>query len=354
MKILQRYLSVNLIWITLCALLVLVTLFSFFSIIDQLELTGRGDYEVSDALLYVLLTTPRLAYELFPVAAVIGSMATLGILAHGNELTIMRTAGVSRLDLALLLAKSGFILIVAAVITGEFIAPVSEGLAQQKRSMALSDRIALNTRNGFWGKDGNSFIHIRKILPDNRVEELYIYEFDDENRLRNSTFAARASYTDDHWLLENLTQTLVSETGVTTTRLDAAIWESDLQPVMFDSVIIEPQRLTLKGLYQYIHFLEQNAQDASRYEQALWAKFTKPFSILAMLLLAIPLVQTHSRQVPIARQIFIGALAGIIFHIGNQISGHLGIVYHLPTLPSVILPTLLLLIYIYHSLRVKS
>ena len=243
---------------------------------------------------------------------------------------------------------------VGAVITGEFIAPVSEGLAQQKRSMALADRIALNTRNGFWGKDGNSFINIRKILPDNRVEELYIYEFDDENRLRNSTFAARASYTDDHWLLENLTQTLVSETGVTTTRLDAAIWESDLQPVMFDSVIIEPQRLTLKGLYQYIHFLEQNAQDTSRYEQALWAKFTKPFSIFAMLLLAIPLVQTHSRQVPVARQICIGALAGIVFHIGNQISGHLGIVYHLPTLPSVILPTLLLLIYIFHSLRVKS
>lgn len=354
MKILQRYLTVNLYWVTLSALLVLVALFAFFSVIDQMELTGRGNYGVGDALLYVLLTTPRLAYDLFPIAAVIGGMAALGVLAHGSELTAIRCAGVSRLELSVLLAKAGFLLIVMAVITGEFIAPVTEELAQQRRSMALSDRLALNARNGFWGKDGNSFVNIRKILPDNRVEDLYIYEFDGEHRLRNTTFAAKASYADDRWRLEDLTQTAISEFGVSRTMLKAGVWESGLQPAMFNSVIMEPQRLTLRGLYQYVEYLEQNAQDTSRYEQAIWSKFTKPFAILTMLLLAIPLVRTHSRHTPIARQIFFGALAGIIFHIANQITGHLGIVYHWPALPSVVLPTCLLLVYVLHSLRAKA
>ena len=57
------------------ALSMLVALFCFFSLIDQLEDTGKGSYGVSQAVTYVLLTMPRLAYELFPIAAVIGSMA---------------------------------------------------------------------------------------------------------------------------------------------------------------------------------------------------------------------------------------------------------------------------------------
>jgi lipopolysaccharide export system permease protein len=354
MKILQRYLTINLCWVTLSALLVLVSLFAFFSVIDQLELTGRGNYGVGDAMLYVLLTTPRLAYDLFPIAAVIGGMAALGVLAHGSELTAIRCAGVSRLELSVLLAKAGFLLIVGAVITGELIAPVTEELAQQRRSMALSDRLAMNARNGFWGKDGNSFVNVRKILPDNRVEELYIYEFDEGDQLRSATFAAKASYAGDRWLLEDLTQTEISESGVSQTRHETGIWESELQPALFNSVIMEPQRLTLKGLYKYVEYLEQNAEDTSRYEQAIWTKFTKPFAILTMLLLAIPLVRTHSRQTPVARQIFFGALAGIVFHIVNQITGHLGIVYHWPALPSVALPTGLLLVYVLHSLRAKA
>jgi lipopolysaccharide export system permease protein len=349
-SILQRYLTAGLIWITLAALLVLVALFSFFSIIDQLEATGRGNYGITQALSYVLLTTPRLAYEIFPIAAVIGSMGTLGMLARNSELAVIRTSGVSRLDLALLLAKSGFLLVVLAVVIGEFVAPVSEELAQQQRSMAMSEQILSGNKHGFWVRDGNSYINIRKVLPDNKVEDLYIYEFDDAHRLRNSIFAQRASFTDGQWLLHDISQTSITAETATTVRLEAAIWESQLDPGMFNFVSIEPQRLTFRGLYQYIKYLGLNAQDTSRYEQALWAKLIKPFSIVAMILLAIPLVQTHARYTLVARQVFVGAFAGIMFHICNQISGHLGIVYNFPPLLSVAAPTVMLSGFIFFSL----
>ena len=78
MKILDRYIALTLIKITLLALFSLVLLFSFFALVDQLDSTGRGNYGVWQALTYVFLTVPRLSFELFPIAAVIGSMATLG------------------------------------------------------------------------------------------------------------------------------------------------------------------------------------------------------------------------------------------------------------------------------------
>ena len=186
MKILQRYITTNLIILTLLALFALVSLFSFFSIIDQLSETGKGTYGVTQALLYVLLTTPKLAYELFPIAAVIGSMTALGILAQNNELAIIRTSGVSKFSLAMQLIKAGLILILFAAIIGEVLAPSGERTAQQRRSLAQTNQITLQSKYGMWARDGSSYVNIRKILPGDRVEQVYIYDFDKEDRLRNT------------------------------------------------------------------------------------------------------------------------------------------------------------------------
>ena len=98
--ILDRYIGKSILLTSLVALFSLVAIFSFFSLVDQLDDTGVGNYGVIEAIQYVLLTVPRLCYELFPIATVIGSMAALGMLANNSELAVIRTSGVSRLQLA--------------------------------------------------------------------------------------------------------------------------------------------------------------------------------------------------------------------------------------------------------------
>ncbi|MFQ5659945.1 MAG: LPS export ABC transporter permease LptG [Gammaproteobacteria bacterium] len=351
MRIIQKYITINLVSLTLLALFALSALFLFFSLIDQLGDTGRGHYGIRQALMYVLLTAPRLAYELFPVAAVIGSMAALGILARNSELAVIRTSGVSRLDLAYALAKGGMILVIIAIIIGELIAPVSEEKAQHMRSMAMSKQIVLKTHYGFWARDGNSYINIRKILPGERVEQVYIYEFDDSNQLRNSTFARVGSYAHGQWQLQDIEQTILAEDKISKRHLKRAAWASLLDPQMINFVTIKPQYLTVWGLFRYIAFLEQNAQNTLLYEQALWIKLTRPFSIIAMLLLAVPLVQSNSRVTLVGQRVFVGTLIGIVFHLCNQTAAQLGVVYNIPSSISVTLPTVLLLAMIFWLLR---
>jgi len=343
MKILQKYLSINLAAATLLAMAGLVALFSFFSIIDQLAETGRGGYTVGEALMYVFLTMPRLAYELFPIASVIGSMATLGMLAHSSELVVIRTSGVSKVDLAVMLTKAALLLIILAIIIGEFVAPVSEETAQQRRSMAMTDQITMKTKDGYWARDGGSFINIRKILPGNRVEDVYIYEFDQGNRLRNSIHAHDASYDNQRWQLHDIEQTSISTDKIAIQHFQKAEWPSLLEPEIINFVTVQPQYLSLLGLFKYIDYLRQNALETAPYEQALWKKLIKPFSISAMVLLAILLVRCEARFALVGQRIFFGSLIGIVFHIIDQISGHLGLVYDIPAYFSVTAPTVLLL-----------
>jgi lipopolysaccharide export system permease protein len=160
--ILDRYLGRNILVTSTLSLFVLVAVFSFFALVDQLDDTGRGSYGVPQAIQYVLLTIPRLSYELFPIATVIGSMAALGMLANTSELAVIRTSGVSQLQLAYSLMKTGIVFIVISILIGEVIAPITEQAAQQKRSVALTQQISMKTKHGFWSRDGDNYINIRK------------------------------------------------------------------------------------------------------------------------------------------------------------------------------------------------
>ncbi len=342
MKIIDRYIVVILLKTVLTALFVLLALFAFLSLIDQLEETGRGNYGVIQAIQYVILTIPRMAYELLPIAAVIGSMATLGVLSHNSELTVLRTSGVSKLRLSYSMCKGGVLIIIFAIMLGELIAPYAEQTAQHLRSVALTEQITLKTRYGFWTRDGLSFINIRKILPGDQIEDIYIYEFDNDDRLRISTHAGRARYTDDQWLLEDIEQTEIHEGNISKQQSELAAWESLLNPEVINLVTITPQYLTIWGLYNYITYLKQNKQNSQRYEQALWSKIINPFTIIVMIVLAVPLVKSHAYTTVVGYRVFTGCLIGITFHICNQIAGQLGVVYSISPAISATLPTILM------------
>ncbi len=353
MRTLQRYLTGSLIWTTSLALLVLLGIFFFLSLIDQLEDAGQGRYGAPQAVIYVLLTVPRLVYELMPIAAMIGAMAALGILAQSGELNVIRTSGVSTFSLATMMGRSAVVVVLFTLCVGELVAPVSERRAQHQRSIALTEQITLQTQYGFWARDGNSFINIRKVLPGDKVEGIYIYEFDDKARLRYSIFARSAEYVNNRWVLEDIEQTIIDGDEVKREAHKKASWGSLLNPEMVNLVVIRPQYLSLWGLYSYIQFLKLNSQSAARYEQALYAKLIKPFTIIAMVILAIPLVSGPGRVMTTGQHVFSGALIGVMFHFCNLTSSHMGMVYNIHPSVSVTAPTFILMMILYALLRVR-
>ncbi len=343
MKIIDRYIALTLIKITLLALFSLVLLFLFFSLFDELDATGRGNYGIWQAITYVFLTIPGLSVELFPTATVIGSMTTLGIFVKTSEMAVFRTSGISQLRLAWSLCKGAAVLICVSLFIGEIVSPYTEETAQHMRSVALTKQITLKTQYGFWSRDGHSFINIHEIFPDDRVEGIYIYEFDDKDRLRTSTFARRGKYEDEQWILEDIRQTEITDNGVRVEQMNLATWDALLSPELINLIIVKPQFLSFIGLYKYIGYLKTNGQSSMIYEQALWSKIASPFAILVMVLIAIPMVKNYSRTMAIGQRVSLGCLVGIIFHIINQIVGHMGIAYNLNPALSVTLPTLLML-----------
>lgn len=349
--ILDRYLGRALLANSLLALFLLLAISAFFTFVDQLGDTGRGNYDLAGALFYVLLTLPAIGYELLPVATVIGGMTALGMLANNGELAVIRASGVSQMQLARSLMKTGLWLVIAAFVIGEFIAPGGGRIAERQRSVALAEQITLQTKNGLWARNGNRFINIRTLLPDDRFEDIYIYEFDDSGKLTATTHAKRGAYRDGKWLLREILQTDISARGTAGRRYQDAEWPALFEPEVIGLIALKPRYLSIYGLFGYIRHLKENNQSSRLYAQTLWKKIIAPFSILVMILLAVCIVKCEGRAVGLGQRVFVGALVGIVFHLLNQVSGHLGIVYGLPAFIGAGLPSALALAGIGYKLR---
>lgn len=342
MKILDRYIGWSIISATVTVLLVLVAIFSFFAFIEQLEDVGRGSYGIAKVIVFVLYSVPNLTYELFPMAALIGSLIGFGTLMRNGEISVIRCTGVPKGRIVLSVVKAGAVLLVVAMLVGEFIAPPAERAARELRSVAISDRITFKSENGFWARDGNSYVNIREILPGDQLRDVYIYEFDLENRLRISTYAELARYVGSQWVLQNISQTLLDEDGLNKRFLDKAAWDSMLKPDLLSMVTINPDSLSVWSLIKYSHFLRSNGQNAQRYEHVLWLKLTYPLATVVMVVLAVPMVLRASRSVTVGQRVLVGALIGLGFHLMNQAAGHLGVVYEVPPILSATGPALLM------------
>lgn len=343
LRTLDRYIASTVVGASLTVLVILVATFTFFEFIDELNDIGRGSYGLPEAAGYVLFSMPRLGYELFPIAALIGSLIGLGRLVSQHEIAVVRAAGVPVRRIVGSVMLGGAVMVLAALLVGEFLAPPGERRATAMRSIALADEIVLKTRDGFWARDGRRFVNIRRIVGQDRVEGVYIYEFGPDNRLRVSSYARAARYTGTGWVLEDLSQSLLEEDRVRARQVDSLAWDSMLRPELITMVAAAPSGLSIRDLIAYLGYLRANNQDTERYEQALWLKLTYPAATAAMVLLAIPLVLGGGRGSSLGARVVLGALIGLAFYIANQAAGNLGMLIGLPSALAVSGPTVTVL-----------
>ena len=216
---LTRYLARQVFASVGVVLLGFLGLFAFFDLLGELRDLGRGNYQLQQVFAYVLLSTPTHAYELLPVAVLIGTLYVLAHLANNSEFTVMRAAGLSPGQVGGMLLKTGLAFAVATFVVGEWVAPAAEEAAQRLRMRAVSAALDQDLRSGLWFKDERAFINVRETRDGRRLTGLRIYEFDADYRLSSITVAARAEHLEEGaWRLGDVVRTRFTDAGLRTTR----------------------------------------------------------------------------------------------------------------------------------------
>ncbi|CAK9883736.1 MAG: Lipopolysaccharide export system permease protein LptG [Candidatus Erwinia impunctatus] len=344
--VLDRYIGKTIFNTIMVTLFMLVSLSGIIKFVDQLRRTGQGDYTALGAGLYTLLSVPKDIEIFFPMAALLGALLGLGSLAQRSELVVMQASGFTRMQIAFSVMKTAIPLVLLTMAIGEFVAPQGEQMARNYRAQQLVGGSLLSTQSGLWAKDGDSFIYIETLKANSELGGINIYNFDKNRRLQSVRYAASAKYdaASKTWELSEVDESDLSHPGqITGKQTLTGQWKTTLTPDKLGVVALDPDALSIRGLYDYSNYLEQSGQMAGRYQLNMWSKIFQPLSVAVMMLMALSFIFGPLRSVSMGIRVVTGISFGFLFYVMDQIFGPLSLVYHIPPVLGALLPSMLFL-----------
>jgi lipopolysaccharide export system permease protein len=313
MNTLDRYLYRTVLVYACMALAVLISLGGLLLFISQQNDIGVGNYSAGDALLFTFLNLPEQAFELLPIAAMIGALMGLGHLASGSELVVIRASGVSAWRVAWPVGLAGFTMALAMYTIGEYVAPPLAQLAKREKTTSKLADISFAGTGSAWVKDGNLILRVQTGEVDQAFGGVSLFELDG-NRLLSVKHAERISVADPgHWRLHNVSTTRFRDDHIESEVVPEITMTSSVNPDFLGLAATDPDLLTLRGLASYIDHLRRNSLDTAVYEIGFWSRIARLFAVIVVTLLALPFVFGPLRTTGAGARTVIGVLLGVVF-----------------------------------------
>lgn len=341
MKILDRYIAITVLNAIALVTLMLVGLQLFILFVDQFGDLGRMDYGIVQATWFVLLQLPYQVYLFFPIASLLGSLIGLGVLANHSELIVMRSAGMSIMQVTSAVFRVALLLVIFVSIFGELLVPFLSQYANNYKTMAISGGQTLRTSKGFWMRHHNDFISVKSVEPNSVLSGVNQFHFNKQHQLLFARYIDKVQYAATGWIAYDVQQTNFLGDHLHSKTFATMPWEISVKPKLLAISSIEPDEMSLRELRRYIREQKHTHQNTHIYQIAFLQRIVQPFTTMVMMILAIPFIFGPLRSSTVGAKLVIGAVIGFSFHILNRFFGPMSTVYQLPPELAALGPTVL-------------
>lgn len=356
MQTARRYLAREIYRSTSVVLIALLGLFTFFTLVDELD-TVNARFPLT-ALFYLQgLSLPTRLYDLLPIGLLIGAILALSGLAQRNELVILRVSGVSGMGLLRMLWTVSIPIILGALVLSEFLTPLAE-IKSSEVNLLMRGRVeGGRLASGYWFKEptpngGTRVINVGKLLASGNVENLSIYEFPDGITLSVMSQAKSGKFVKGKLEMQDVVEThidaniksvladakVTGKPAATVKQLPQQTIDTTLSSERLVARILTPERMSLVALHDYIDYLDRNQLQADRQIVAVWRKMAYPFTLLVMLTIAAPISFMQTRRGGVGAKVFLGILLGTGFFMINQLALNVSLLFNWPPVVTALLP----------------
>lgn len=310
-----------------------------------------NNYRELDVLWYVAATVPRRINDYLPYSIMIGVLFGLGGMAQTSELTVVRAAGVSVLQIILMALRPVLVFALLGLAVSEYVAPVAEQLGESRRNVLRYGASSVEYGSGIWIREDNRYMRFSAIETGGVLHGISIYGFD-ADYLTKITRADKAIYQEDkEWQLESVTHQLLGPTDTFVETRNTEVWHTQINPSLLSVIALKPKRLAISTLYRYASFTGQQGLDNGRFVLSFWQKVLQPIATLALVVASMSFIFGPMRQTTMGFRLFCGVAIGVAFQMLTNIFGLASLIYGFSPAIGVFVPITLCLMFAWSMLR---
>jgi LPS export ABC transporter permease LptG/LPS export ABC transporter permease LptF len=305
--LLDRYVAANYTRIVALSGLAMAGIFYISTFLDLSDEVFKGQATWGTLGTYFWYATPQYIYYVLPLAVLLATLVTVGLLTKNSELVVMKACGISLYRVAMPMVAGAFVAGAILFALEETILGPSNRQAEAIRHVIRGGSPqTFDVLNRRWvtGSHGEIY-HYNFFDPRTRLlNGLSIYEFAKEpDRLARRTYVERATYVGpgtagpDSWRLEEGWVREFTDEGQTRSFEPIAERQGDIEPVAHFATQQPDERfMSYSQLRGYVAQLQTSGFDVSEQRVALERKLSFPFVTIVMTLIAVPFAVTTGRR----------------------------------------------------------
>jgi LPS export ABC transporter permease LptG len=291
---------------------------------------------------YLINLTPSILYQTTPLAVLIATLVTFGVLNRNSEIIAMKASGISLYRLVISIVFIAAIVSASLFLFDQYYLPQANRKQEALRNIIKGkppQTVLRPEQNWIFGQPNPGEpdrIFYYQFFDPGRKEfaNLSLFEFDSSTfALTRRIFAARATWDPEtaSWIFLNGWQRDIDGANVSEYRdfVKTSFPEIHESPSYFQKESKKAQEMNFGQLENYIGDLSQSGFDTMRLRVELWHKLAYPLMAVVIAVLAIPFALVMGRRSSLTG-IAVAIAVALSYIVLNDLFENLGVVNYLP------------------------
>jgi lipopolysaccharide export system permease protein len=273
----------------------LMTIYLVIDFFEKVRRFLRYDASWLDVLTYFLLKAPAISFQIAPLAILMATLLTFGLLSRGHEITAMRSCGISLLWITFpFIAFAGGISLVLLLFSSTVI-PLAASKSEEIRTTRIEKKLpaaAVKLKQPWTRVGPDSLMHVTSVsVGGDLLGSVRFFQFDPNFQLVEVTEADEARFRDSTWTLYQGRHRRFSPDGtVSTTTFDRQPIVMTLIPDDFTTWLAgDSELMTFHDIRAYSRRRLQQGSQAARLTIDYYSRIAFPFVTIVMALVGIAL-----------------------------------------------------------------
>lgn len=338
MKIIPRYLLRHFFPVFLLALTAFVGLYLIVDLFEKVGDILEKEPSPLQTLTYFLYKSPLIVTQGIPMAALLGTLITLGILKRNRELVALRAAGVSPRLYAAPLVLAAVVLSVVDFGLAEIVARPLNQQAQViwDRGIRGHQPTVYLAQENVWyrGKKAIMQIHLYDVKRE-ILEKVSLYYLDSQFQLTERIDSRRIRRQNGRWVAEDGVVLRFNGHDYAQQVFSAKVLDLPETPEDFATLETVPQELSWLSLFHYVRKVRAEGYNSAAYEVELHQRLAMPLTTLILTLLGITIALRQGIHGGIALAVGTGLVLGSVYLTVLQVGSSLAVAGLLPAVVGV-------------------
>ncbi|MBN2398676.1 MAG: LPS export ABC transporter permease LptG [Deltaproteobacteria bacterium] len=323
MTILDRYILREFIKMLALILVSLAGLYLIVDFFERVRMFLSNDASVRQMASYFLLTLPMILSQMIPIAVLLSTLLSFGILSKNSEITAMKANGLSLYRLSFPVIVVSLMICIATFLLSEFITPYTNQRAKYIKLIEVQKREELGSfkQDEIWYRGEKGIYNFSVFDPlTSTLKGIRIHFFAPDDRggiqLTQRIDAREAVWKGGEWVFKDLLVTSFTPEGIPSIERTASrAIPLPEKPSDFTAVQKDTEEMGLLELSRFTEKIRSEGYETTRYRTDMHGKIAFPLVSVILAILGVSFSLKSERSGGIAQSIGLGIIIGFSYWI---------------------------------------